>query len=114
MKKEILNKISIMSNGIDKAKVESIKSQLYYDGYLDCIKDIMSGENSSLLEILEKKYEGKAKQEAYNDMSELVSNFKKYIESLDDSNSIVEATDFSIHPNERAQKFLDRINKNKG
>lgn len=113
MKKELLEKILVISNRIDKAKVESIKSQLYYDGYFDCLKEILSGDNSFFLDILQNRYEGKSKQEAYNDVSEIILSLKSYIESLPDSDYKTELVDFSIHPNERAKSFLDRKNKEK-
>jgi len=107
MKKELLNKLNIIANSVDVAKTESSKSNLYYDGYFDCIKDLLSDDNSFFMNLLEKKFEGKAKQEAYEDVSSLLSSLKVFIENLPEF-SAQETTDFSIHPNERAQRFLER------
>lgn len=111
MKQEILKKLQSLSGSIEKANLESIKAQSYADGYLDCIKDIISGENVEFSKILEVKFDGKSKTEAYSDIAKVVTEMIKYVDQQPEQKNQYQENEFSIHPNDRAQKFLERINK---
>ena len=114
MKQEILKKLQSLSGSIEKASLESTKAQSYADGYLDCIKDIIGGENVEFAKILEVKFDGKSKIEAYSDIAKIVTEMIKYVEQQSDQKNNYDDNEFGVHPNDRAQKFLERINKENG
>jgi len=114
MKQEILKKLKALNKNVDDAKKESFKAKWYAEGYLDCIDDILKGENSELLKVFETKFASKAKEEAFEDIENLLSSLYKYVNDLDDKKTGSDSTDYSVHPNERAQRFLERINKETG
>ena len=114
MKQEILKKLQSLSGSIEKASLESVKAQSYADGYLDCVRDIISGENVEFSKILEIKFDGKSKTEAYSDITKVVLEMIKYVEQQPEHKNASDDNEFGVHPNDRAQKFLERINKETG
>jgi hypothetical protein len=109
MKQEILKKLRLLNKNVDDAKKESFKAKWYAEGYLDCLDDILKGENSELLKVFETKFSSKAKEEAFEDIESLLTSLSRYIDGLDEKKQASEDVDYSIHPNDRAQKFLERI-----
>jgi hypothetical protein len=105
-------KLSTLIAKMKAANLETVKATAYHDGYLDCIKDILSEDSQSLNELIKSKYDSKIRGEIYSELLPLlesVANEQEIISVKSEPSSPTEST--ALHPTDRARSFLERINR---
>jgi hypothetical protein len=105
-------KLSTLIAKMKAAHEETIKATAYHDGYLDCIKDILSEDSQSLNQLIRTKYDSVIRQEIYSEllpMLEAIATEQEVIQVKSEPSTATEST--AMHPTDRARSFLERINR---
>jgi hypothetical protein len=102
--------ITSLISKIRASQEETTKAVAYSEGYLDCIKDMLSEELNDLNKIMSVKYDGKVRGEVYSEILPMLEGIEKE-ESASEQPIVVIESEPVMHPSDRARSFLERIGR---